>query len=171
VNILNKRLLSSKQKQLINQQSEECNSSPLGSELSYYRVNWSQSSAEILSIRHKVFIIERHFEENVLCDLEDKDCIHLIARNNEGRVVACARLNPNGRISKIAVLLPYRREGIGSRILRELVAIGKQNNIKLVSLNAEIDNKHLYDQQNFSAVGPVYMKQGIPHQMLACKLA
>ena len=168
---LNKKLLNSKEKQAISRQSEDSKLPSIGAKLSYHRVTWNQSSNEILSIRHKVFIIERHFEENLLCDLEDKDCIHLIARNEEGRVVACARLNPNGRISKIAVLLPYRREGIGSRILRELVAIGKQNNIKLVSLNAEIDNKHLYDQQNFSAVGPVYMKQGIPHQMLACKLA
>jgi len=141
------------------------------STLSYHRVNWKQSSNQILAIRHSVFIIERHYEENILCDLDDKDCIHLIAKNEDGRTIACARLNPNGRISKIAVLLSYRGEGIGSRILRELVAIGKQNKIKLVSLNAEIANKHLYDQQNFSAVGPVYMKQGIPHQMLACKLA
>ena len=141
------------------------------SSLTYHRVTWAQASDEILSIRHKVFIVERHFEENILCDIEDKECIHLIARNNEGRVIACARLNPNGRISRIAVSLAYRGEGIGSRILRELVNISKQNKIKLVSLNAEIDKKHLYDRQNFSAVGPVYMKQGIPHQMLACKLA
>jgi predicted GNAT family N-acyltransferase len=151
--------------------SEKLESSNPHSKLSFHCVAWVQSSNEILSIRHKVFIIERHFEENILCDIEDKDCIHLIARNEEERVIACARLNRNGRISRIAVLLPYRREGIGTRILRELVAIGKQNKIKLVSLNAEIDSKHLYDQQKFSAVGPVYMKQGIPHQMLACKLA
>jgi predicted GNAT family N-acyltransferase len=150
--------------------SAELESSTPYSKLSFHRVTWAQSSNETLSIRHKVFIIERHFDENVLCDLEDKDCIHLIARNEEGRVIACARLNRNGRISRIAVLIPYRGEGIGTRVLRELVAIGKQNKIKCVSLNAEIDNKHLYDQQSFSAVGSVYMKQGIPHQMLACKL-
>ncbi|MGB0496280.1 MAG: GNAT family N-acetyltransferase, partial [Kangiellaceae bacterium] len=102
------------------------------SEFSYHRVTWKEASNEILSVRHKVFIVERHFEENVLCDIEDKNCIHLVARNKERRVIACARLNPNGRISKIAVLMPYRGEGVGTRILRELVNIGKQNNFKLV---------------------------------------
>ncbi len=81
----------------------------INTKLSYHRVTWKQSSNEILSIRHKVFIIERHFEENNLCDIEDKDCIHLIARNIEDRVVACARLNRNGKISKMAVLYQSRR--------------------------------------------------------------
>ncbi len=137
----------------------------------FEQTSWQLSSNEILAIRYKVFIIEQHFDDNILCDLQDTDCYHLVVRNSEGLVIASGRLSPQGRIGRIAVLLPYRGVGIGSKLLSELVQIGHSHKLRNISLNAEIDNMHFYDGQKFSASGPVYMKQGVPHQMLTRKLA
>ncbi len=137
----------------------------------FEQTSWQKSCNEILAVRHKVFMIEQHFDNNVLCDLQDQDCYHLVVKNIEELVIAAGRITPQGRIGRIAVLLPYRRVGIGSKLLSELVKIGHAHKLRDISLNAELDNMHFYDSQNFLASGPVYMKQGVPHQMLTRKLA
>ncbi len=137
----------------------------------FEQTTWQNSSNEILAVRHKVFMIEQHFTDSVLCDIHDTNCVHLVVRNPDGLVIASGRMNAEGRISRIAVLLPYRGVGIGSKLLAELIEIGHSNKLQNISLNAELDNRDFYDSQNFSASGPVYMKQGVPHQMLTRKLA
>ncbi len=137
----------------------------------FEQASWQESCDEILAIRHKVFVIEQHFNENILCDLHDLNGIHIISRNVEGLVIAVGRLSLEGRIGRIAVLLPYRGVGIGSKILSELVKIGHFHKLNNISLNAELDNIHFYDTHHFMASGPVYMKKGVPHQMLTRKLA
>lgn len=134
--------------------------------------DWHTQCDEILAVRHKVFMIEQHFTESrILRDLRDDRSIHLVVRNYESRMIACGRITQKGRIGKIAVLLPYRGLGIGSRILQSLVDIGKQNGLGDLSLNAELDGRRFFDKQKFNVAGPVFMKQGIPHQMLARKIA
>jgi len=137
----------------------------------FKQTNWQEDRDEILTIRHRVFMIEQHFSENILSDVLDPDCFHIIVRNSEGTVVGSGRLTQQGRLGRIAVLLPYRGVGIGSKILSELVQIGKSNKLQNISLSAELDNQHFYDSQKFAANGPVYMKQGVPHQILTKKLA
>lgn len=116
-------------------------------------------------------MIEQHFSESILCDELDPDSFHIIVLNPVNTVVASGRLSQQGRIGRIAVLLPYRGAGIGSKILSDLVQIGKSNKLQDISLSAELDNRHFYDSKNFAANGPVYMKHGVPHQILTRKLA
>lgn len=137
----------------------------------FEQTSWLESCSEILAVRHKVFMIEQHFNEAILCDLQDNGCIHLIAKNVEGMVIAAGRLSLDGRIGRIAVLLPYRGLGIGSKILSELIQIGRFHKLNDISLNAELDNLRFFDGQNFMASGPVYMIKGVPHQKLTRKLA
>jgi len=137
----------------------------------FKQTTWQEDRDEILTIRHRVFMIEQHFTDSILCDVLDPNCFHIIVRNSEGSVVASGRLSPQGRIGRLAVLLPFRGVGIGSKILLDLVQIGKSNKLKNISLSAELDNRHFYDSKEFAANGPVYMKQGVPHQVLTRKLA
>ena len=137
-----------------------------------HATRWTESCNEILALRHKVFTIEQHFTEaRTLSDLRDKNCFHLVVRNSEARVVASGRITPKGRIGKLAVLLSYRGLGIGSRILKLLVQVGENQRVDDVSLTAELADREFFDQHKFNISGPVYMKQGVPHQMLTRKLA
>ena len=137
----------------------------------FIQTTWLSSSGEILAVRHKVFMIEQRFGGNVLCDLLDPSCYHIIVKNNIDETIAAGRLTEEGRIGRIAVRLSYRNKGIGSQLLTELVNIGYQNGLKNISLNAELGNTEFYNNQDFAASGPVYMKNGVPHQMLTKKLA
>jgi len=137
----------------------------------FKQTSWLDSSNDILSIRHKVFMIEQHFQDNKLYSHQDIDAFHIIVRNQEQKVVACGRITPKGRIGKIAVMLPYRGIGIGSDLLKKLIQIGRKNAIYDLSLNANLDSQSFYQLQKFSTAGPVFMKYGIPHRRLARKLA
>ena len=137
----------------------------------FIQTNWQESRNEILRVRHRVFMIEQHSPDTDLCDIEDHDCFHLVTKNNQDEIIATGRLTQQGRIGRIAVLLPYRGVGIGTKLFKKLIQIGRANNITNISLNAELGEQQFYHLQKFTSAGPVFMKQGVPYQMLARKLA
>lgn len=137
----------------------------------FKQVTWQFASPEILKIRQKVFVIEQRFDKEVICDQYDNDCYHILVRDKSDKAVGCGRLIPDGRISKIAVLIGFRGKGLGTNILTHLISIAKKKNIPNLTLNAETELVHFYDQQKFHIDGPVYMKQGIPFRRMTKKLA
>ena len=139
--------------------------------LHFQEVEWSTAAGDIMEIRKRVFVIEQRFEKEILCDNRDDNSYHILVNNNHGDPIACGRLCPNGRIGRIAVLMNYRGRGIGTEVLGKLVDIAEKIGIPSLSLNVETDLSPFYDQQKFHADGPVYMKQGVPHQRMTKRLA
>jgi predicted GNAT family N-acyltransferase len=137
----------------------------------YSEVTWSEACDEIVRVRQRVFVIEQHSRSQPLFDSKDEDSFHVIARNDVGEIIASGRITSLGRLGKIAVLISYRCQGIGTNLLEDLVEIGKRQGVSNVSLNAQLDEQHFFKTENFSIAGPVFMKRGVPHQMLAKKLA
>jgi len=136
----------------------------------FSEVEWETAADQIRQVRQKVFLIEQHFEQKMLEDTNDPFCYHILVTNESGEAVGCGRLNPDGRIGRIAVLMTFRGQGIGTALLSKLVSIAQQTDIPSLTLNAETDLCHFYDQQKFRRVGPVFMKQGVPHQRMTKRL-
>ena len=134
-------------------------------------LKWYQAAGDIVEIRKKVFVVEQRFDMNKICDSLDDRSFHVIALDLQNNPIGSGRLTPAGRIGKIAVLINHRGRGIGTQILSELINIAKARDIEVLSLNAEAGLVNFYDQQKFYVDGPVYMKQGIPFQRMAKRLA
>ncbi|MET1253752.1 GNAT family N-acetyltransferase [Aliikangiella maris] len=137
----------------------------------FQRVSWQSAANDIMEIRKKVFVIEQRFPKEVVCDQFDNSSYHLLVTDAEDTPVGCGRLIPNGRVGKIAVLINHRGHGVGTQILNHLINIAQENNIQNLTLNAETDLVHFYDQQQFHIDGPVYMKKGVPFHRMTKKLA
>ena len=130
--------------------------------------NWSKldEQAAIKSIREQVYIIEQNVPVELEWDELDKDCLHLLVSGDNTSNIATARMYTEGAMAKIgrmAVLKPYRQQGIGSLMLKTLLEQAKENGVKNISLNAQTVATGFYQRHGFSTIGNEFQDAGIPH--------
>ncbi|MFI1745144.1 GNAT family N-acetyltransferase [Thalassobellus sediminis] len=100
--------------------------------------------------------------------------IHLVCLKKE-EVIGTGRLNiENGIsiISQMAIKPNYQKEGIGAKILNELVRYSKEKGIFEIKLSARETAIAFYEKFNFVAFGNKYpsKKTGIIHQQMELKI-
>ena len=129
---------------------------------------WSEYKKQLRQIRTEVFIEEQHVSQEDEWDGKDtlESTSHFIARIDNDILVnvpiACARLEENGKIGRMAVLKPYRDSGIGSAVLKYILNYARKNEIS-VFLYAQLQARGFYQKHNFVSVGEVFDDAGIPH--------
>ena len=64
----------------------------------------------------------------------------------------------------MAVLLEYRRQGVGTALLLHLLVIAKQQGHDQVTLAAQQSVTGFYIKQGFVPIGPAHVEAGIAHQ-------
>ena len=80
-------------------------------------VTWDASQVELLEVRREVFVVEQGVPEEIEIDEHDPVSIHFLARDAAGVPIGTARLLPEGRIGRMAVLALWRRSGVGRALL------------------------------------------------------
>jgi len=124
---------------------------------------WSNDAAAIKAVRHKVFIEEQKVPEQLESDHYDTKSEYVVAKANDGQAIGCARLQPDGKVTRIAVLENWRRLGIGSEMLKELISIAKHRQQKTLYMHAQVQAKALYEAFGFKVSGDVFVEAGIEH--------
>ena len=81
----------------------------------------------ITGIRHTVFTIEQNIDESKDQDGEDPGAVHALVKL-DNKYVATGRMLADGHVGRLAVLKPFRRKKLGSKILLSFV----EEAIKLV---------------------------------------
>ncbi len=132
--------------------------------------DWVRDQALLRSIREVVFVAEQNVPVDLEWDGLDADCTHVIAYADNGQAVATGRLLPDGHIGRIAVLKPWRHQGIGSRVLESLIAIAQGRGITACALNAQTHAQAFYERHGFVAEGAEFDDAGIPHRHMVLKL-
>lgn len=126
-------------------------------------VPWSAAQALVAPVREAVFIREQGVPADLEWDDLDAAALHALAEDPSGRVIGTARLLPDGYIGRMAVLVPWRRRGVGSAMLvRLLVAAGDQG-LRTVRLNAQTEAVAFYVRHGFEKRGGEFLDAGIPH--------
>ena len=132
-------------------------------------MGWKEARAEAGPIRFAVFVDEQKVPVEMELDEHDAVCVHVIARS-EGRAVGTGRLLPDGHIGRMAVLIAWRRRGVGAAMLNALVGAARERGDKDVVLSAQTHALGFYGKFGFSIEGPEYLDAGIPHQAMRKKL-
>lgn len=129
------------------------------------KLEFAQFDSEpgIKNIRETVFIKEQNVPEELEWEDKDYSAIHIIARDNNGQVIATARLLDNGHIGRMAVLKMFRCQGIGTEMLNKLLEKSKQLGLNHVFLNAQSTAIGFYKNSGFVVRGEEFMDAGIPH--------
>lgn len=129
--------------------------------------DWTTHKKELMAIRSKVFIEEQKVPAELEIDTFDPEAMHFIVQNeninDNDSFVATARLLNDGHIGRIAVLKEYRKQGIGSKLLKYILQKSRQLSLAEVYLHAQVDAKAFYEKHKFYAQGDIFMDAGIPH--------
>jgi len=131
--------------------------------------DWKRDEAILRSIREAVFVQEQGVPLALEWDGLDSACIHLIAYVDEQTAVGTGRLLRDGHIGRMAVLRPWRRRGIGSRLLQALIEIAQQRGMPRCALNAQTHALAFYKRHGFVAEGSEFDDAGIAHRHMVLK--
>ena len=131
--------------------------------------NFSEHSQEILSLRYRVFSLEQGVDPDIDIDALDEDAVQILALDN-GTPVGTGRMLADGHIGRIAVLMDYRKTGIGKQIVSCLIEHARNNNLDRVFLGAQISAVPFYEKLGFCRSGEDYMEANILHTPMALGL-
>lgn len=134
------------------------------------RVHWKQCKKDIKQIREKVFVCEFRIAPEQEFDQLDKDCEHVLLKDEANNVIATGRLCQSGKISRIAVLMKYRQTEAATQVVETLLAIAKDKGMEKIFIDSQLEDIHHYRAQGFEPVGQVFMQGGMAKQPLAGKL-
>ena len=124
---------------------------------------FQESSPVIRQVRDAVFGDEQDIPRDLDWDGRDASCIHVLATGPENIPIGTGRLQPDGRIGRLAVLKPHRGRGIGSRMLACLIEAARARGIARVYLHAQTHSVPFYEKCGFRTEGEKFQEAGIPH--------
>jgi predicted GNAT family N-acyltransferase len=132
---------------------------------------WPEDAETLRRIRTEVFVGEQSVPAELEWDGRDPDCVHVLAVDREGRAIGTARLLPEGRIGRMAVIRKWRRRGVGGAMLERLVAEAAAAGMRRVELASQVHAAAFYERYGFRASGDVFMEAGIPHRHMVLELS
>jgi predicted GNAT family N-acyltransferase len=128
--------------------------------------DWSSLGERAAPVRFAVFVEEQQVPAAIELDEFDAVSLHALAFDSEGRVVGTGRLLPDGHIGRMAVLRQARGAGVGSALLRALMAAAQARGDRQVMLNAQTHALPFYARFGFEAEGEQFDDAGIPHRAM-----
>ena len=134
---------------------------------------WDHLGQDARHVRHEVFVLEQSVPPDIELDDLDAVSIHAVAYDARGRPLGTGRLLPDGHIGRMAVLRQARGTGLGSRILRALIAEGRGLGHACLALHAQTHAKDFYLAHGFVMQGDTFIEAGIEHclMVLDCSVA
>ena len=118
---------------------------------------------DVKDIREEVFMKEQGFE-NEFDDLDAISTFVVVYDNN--LALATGRFYPSEKgyvIGRVAVVKPYRKQGIGQLVIRSLEQEIGKNGAAFVELSAQQRVQGFYEGLGYTVVGGVYMDEHCPH--------
>ena len=129
---------------------------------------WSEAQSSARAVRDSVFIEEQGIPEAMEWDEWDAVSVHAIATSDFGLAIATGRLLPADeqgviRLGRMAVEKSWRKRGVGSAVLRALLAEARTPIAREIVLHAQISATALYRKHGFKECGAVFLEAGFPH--------
>lgn len=132
--------------------------------------NWELDRPALRSVREQVFVIEQQIREEEEWDNLDAQSQHVLAFDHEGHPIGTARLTPEHRIGRMAVLKEWRECGVGAALLRTLVEHARAASYRSIELHAQTSAIGFYEKFGFTSYGEEFIEANIPHRHMRLNL-
>nr|WP_298122062.1 GNAT family N-acetyltransferase [uncultured Pseudoxanthomonas sp.] len=127
-------------------------------------VDYAATSVPLHEVRDAVFVQEQQVPRDLERDALDPLCHHVLARDSAGHAIGAARLTPDHRIGRMAVLPAWRGQGVGEAMLVALLDEALRRHWPDVSLHAQVSAEGFYARHGFLPEGERFLEAGIEHQ-------
>ncbi|NOS74340.1 MAG: GNAT family N-acetyltransferase [Methyloglobulus sp.] len=141
--------------------------------ISNFRVEPADYKADfddLHAVREAVFIVEQNIPEAIESDSVDPVCYHFIARDDQHEAIGAARLTPDHKLGRMAVLASWRGKGVGKALLLAVLDKARKLGWTELTLNAQTEVLGFYEKFGFAKEGAVFMEANIPHQTMRLQL-
>ncbi len=133
-----------------------------------HRTETLRDYAACVVIRYRVFVVAQNVPEDVEIDDYEDTSVHYLALDGETPVgTARCRIvgGDTGKIERMAVLPERQGNGVGTALVRRVVADLKAlGTIAAIKAGAQTHAITFYERFGFAAVGPEYLDAGIRHR-------
>ena len=124
---------------------------------------WEEALPLARPVRERVFIDEQSVPREEEWDEWDETSDHAVALDSGGKPIGTARLLPDGRIGRMAVLKEWRGKRVGAALLAAMLERARQRSMPRAQLHAQIQAAGFYRKFGFSERGGEFLEAGIPH--------
>lgn len=128
--------------------------------------DWHAEGDLIRSIRQRVFVEEQNVPPELEWDEFDASSVHFLAFDAKRDAVGTGRLQPDGKITRMAVLPAARGAGIGAALLEALLFAAIHQGKAVPWLHAQAEAVGFYEAFGFTVVGNPFMEAGIEHRKM-----
>ena len=132
--------------------------------------SWSGDEAALRAVRETVFIGEQRVTHEEEWDDLDAPSVHVLARDAQGEPIGTARLTPERKIGRMAVVPAWRNRGVGDAMLRTLLEHARSLGHAEIALHAQVDAMPFYEKAGFVPEGEEFMEAGIRHRSMRLAL-
>jgi predicted GNAT family N-acyltransferase len=131
---------------------------------------WEEALPLARPVRERVFIEEQSVPREEEWDEWDEASDHALAFDSGGNPIGTARLLPDGRIGRMAVLKEWRGKRVGAALLAAMLERARQRSMPRALLHAQIQAAGFYRRFGFSERGEEFLEAGIPHVEMTLEL-
>ena len=121
---------------------------------------------DLLQLRDEVFVVGQKITAEAEVDGLDPQCVHILGRDEAGRIVATTRLFADAipvKVGRVAVHSSLQRRGIGTQLMHYVhVVIGKRAAV----MSAQAHLQDWYGALGWQRKGEGYLEANIPHVKL-----
>ena len=128
--------------------------------------DWHADNTDIRRIRETVFIREQNVPPEEEWDDMDAQSQHFLARLGKRDAVGTGRLQPDGKITRMAVLSEARGCGVGAALLEALLVAAVHQGKAVPWLHAQSDAVEFYERYGFAVAGEPFQEAGIEHRLM-----
>jgi len=80
-------------------------------------------------------------------------------------------INGLGKAERICVLKPYRKFGLGRKILKALEEVAKEKGLSQIRLHGQTHVEKFYNKLGYQTVSDVFFEHDIPHVLMVKELS